>query len=277
MLRLLIIALPLVVALPAAFDEQEVNALQFEVQSPLQFEVRSPPESRPLLPAATQDQHRSPATHSTPRAHHPSAPITIHAPGALERGQDDPPRDQLRHQPLRAQGHQPTTRRCARPCRQPRMQRAQLSVGRAAASARERPVHMLQAHARRPLPRLPQLCARREARRPPRAMQLALAISTRERACFADGLRVAPPVQAAAAASGRARRPSRSRHLRHDRQAQRRKHGHDDPATVTYGVKPVPAVSRARWSSRLRPRRRTAHTTHTSPPATLAAPTPCPS
>ncbi|KOO29030.1 hypothetical protein Ctob_006381 [Chrysochromulina tobinii] len=38
MLRLLIVALPLVVALPAAFDEQEVNALQFEVQSLLQFE-----------------------------------------------------------------------------------------------------------------------------------------------------------------------------------------------------------------------------------------------
>ena len=86
MLSLLIVALPLVIALPAAFDEQEVNALQFEVQSPLQFEVRSPPESRPLLPAATQDQHKSPATHSTPRAQyahsaqHPSAPITIHAP-----------------------------------------------------------------------------------------------------------------------------------------------------------------------------------------------------
>ena len=94
MLRLLVVALPLVVAFPAAFDEQEVNALQFEVQSPLQFEVqsplqfevRSPPESRPLLPAATQDLHKSPATHSTPRAQyahsaqHPSAPITIHAP-----------------------------------------------------------------------------------------------------------------------------------------------------------------------------------------------------
>ena len=39
MLRLLIVALPLVVALPAAFDEQEANAIQFEVQSPLQFEV----------------------------------------------------------------------------------------------------------------------------------------------------------------------------------------------------------------------------------------------
>jgi hypothetical protein len=50
MLRLLIVALPLVVALPAAFDEQELNAFQFEVQSRLQFKVRSPPESRPLVP-----------------------------------------------------------------------------------------------------------------------------------------------------------------------------------------------------------------------------------
>ena len=55
MLRLLIVALPLVVALPAALDEQEANAIQFELQSTLQFEVRSPPESRPLLPAATRD------------------------------------------------------------------------------------------------------------------------------------------------------------------------------------------------------------------------------
>ena len=37
MLRLLIVALPLVVALPAAFDEQEANAIQFEVQSPFQY------------------------------------------------------------------------------------------------------------------------------------------------------------------------------------------------------------------------------------------------
>ena len=50
MLRLLILALPLVVALPAAFDEQELNAFQFEVQSRLQSKVRSPPESRPLVP-----------------------------------------------------------------------------------------------------------------------------------------------------------------------------------------------------------------------------------
>eukprot|EP00900_Chrysochromulina_parva_P018233 jgi/Chrpa1/26410/Chrysochromulina_OHIO_Genome00008668-RA len=38
MLRFLLVALPLVVASPAAFDAQEVDALQFEVQSPLQFE-----------------------------------------------------------------------------------------------------------------------------------------------------------------------------------------------------------------------------------------------
>ena len=80
MLRLLIVALPLVVALPAAFDEQEANAIQFEVQSPLQFEVRSPPESRPHCPAATRDQHNSPATHSTPHAQHQDTHITMHAP-----------------------------------------------------------------------------------------------------------------------------------------------------------------------------------------------------
>ena len=45
MLHLLIVALPLVVALPAAFDEQELNAFLFEVQSRLQSNVRSPPES----------------------------------------------------------------------------------------------------------------------------------------------------------------------------------------------------------------------------------------
>jgi hypothetical protein len=79
-LRLLLVAFPLVIALPAAFDAQD--ALQFEVQSPLQLEVRSPPKSRPLRPAATRVQHDSPATaHSTPHAHHPpSAYITMDAP-----------------------------------------------------------------------------------------------------------------------------------------------------------------------------------------------------
>ncbi|KOO31651.1 hypothetical protein Ctob_011420, partial [Chrysochromulina tobinii] len=38
MLRLLIVALPLVVALPAALDRHEANAVQFEVQTTLQFE-----------------------------------------------------------------------------------------------------------------------------------------------------------------------------------------------------------------------------------------------
>ena len=80
MLRLLTIALPLVVAFLATFDEQEVDALQLEVQSPLQFQVRSPPEFRPLRPAATRDQHDSPQhtplhTNDTPSAH-----ITMDAP-----------------------------------------------------------------------------------------------------------------------------------------------------------------------------------------------------
>ena len=53
MLRLLLVALPLVVALPAVFDKQEANTIQFDALSPLQFEVRSPPKSRPVRPAAT--------------------------------------------------------------------------------------------------------------------------------------------------------------------------------------------------------------------------------
>jgi hypothetical protein len=84
-------------------------------------------------------------------------------------------------------------------------------------------------------------------------------VRARRLACFADGLRVAPPVQAAAAASGRARRPPHPRHLRHDRQARRRHHGHGDPAAVTPAGPPawprrreacvaVKPVSRA-WSS----------------------------
>ena len=64
MLRLPTIALPLVVAFLATFDEQEVDALQLEVQSPLQFQVRSPPEFRPLLPAATRDLHRTKPRHT---------------------------------------------------------------------------------------------------------------------------------------------------------------------------------------------------------------------
>jgi hypothetical protein len=112
------------------------------------------------------------------------------------------------------------------------------SFGRPCRCAREAGAHASGARARG--------CARaRDVRsracqipRPPRgAMQLALAIGMYERArrlaCFADGLRVAPLVQAAAAASGRARRPPRPRHLRHDQQARRRHHGHEDPAAIT--------------------------------------------
>jgi len=49
MLRLLLVALPLVVALPAAFDKPEL--LQFEAQSPLQLEVRSPPSPALFAPS----------------------------------------------------------------------------------------------------------------------------------------------------------------------------------------------------------------------------------
>jgi hypothetical protein len=64
MLRLLLVALQLDFALPAALDEQEANAIQFVVQTTLQFEVRSPPESRRLLPAATRDQHTTAPPHT---------------------------------------------------------------------------------------------------------------------------------------------------------------------------------------------------------------------
>ena len=90
-------------------------------------------------------------------------------------------------------------------------------------------------------------------------------VRARRLAYFADGLCVATPVQSAAAASGRARRPPRPRQLRHDWQARRRRHGHEDLAAGTPAgslplgpcsakpvpVKPVKPVSRARASSRL--------------------------
>jgi hypothetical protein len=131
-----------------------------------------------------------------------------------------------------AQGYQPTIHRCApQPGRPPCMRH---SLGRPCRCAREAGAHAARARGRAramsaPAPaRLRGLCARRGA------TPLALAIGTCERAhrlaCFADGLRVAPPVQAAAAASGRARRPPRPRHLRHDRQARCRHLGHEDPA-----------------------------------------------
>ena len=84
MLCLLIVALPLVVALPAAFDKQEVNVLQFEAQSPLQFEVRSPPESRifsPLHKPPHEINTIVPPKHTPLRTHNaPSAYITMDAP-----------------------------------------------------------------------------------------------------------------------------------------------------------------------------------------------------
>ncbi len=229
MLRLLLVAFPLVVALPAALDRHDANAIQFEVQPTLQFEVRSPPESRPLLPAATRDQHTTAPPHTHLRTHNTQAhasPCTRR--GTRARARRSTPRSTS--SPTSSSPRTPThqTRRCAQPCQQPRMQRAQLSVGPAAARATGAHAAGAHAHARRPHPRLPQLRARREARRPPRDSTCARHqhVRTRRHACFADGLRVARPVQAAAAASGRARRPPRLRHLRHDRQARRRHHGH---------------------------------------------------
>jgi len=151
--------------------------------------------------------------------------------------------------PLRAQG------RCAC-CRRARAAGAR-ARGRVRAMSAPAPA------------RLRRLRARREERRHLRWPSARASERARRLACFADGLRVASPVQAAAAARGRARRPPRPRHLRHDRQARRRHHGHEDPAAVTPagsaawpgGAKPVPVI-RARSSSRLRPRRRTARPAH---------------
>jgi hypothetical protein len=213
MLRLLLVALPLVVALPAAFDAQEVNALQFEVQSPLQFEVRSPPKSRPLRPAATRDQHDRPATaHSTPHAHHPpSAHITMDEPRHQNAGKTIHPTIYVVTNLFTAQGYQPTIHRCApQPGRPPRMRRSFRSAlplrarGRCACCRRTRTRPCTRA--RCPLPRLPDSAdsAPASARRHLRWPSARASERARRLACFADGLRVAPPVQAAAAACGRA-------------------------------------------------------------------------
>ena len=233
MLRLLIVALPLVVALPAAFDEQEVNALHFEEQSPLQFEVRSPPESRPHLPAATQDQHKPRRTllsaRTTPkRTHH-----NTRAGGTRAKARRSTPRSTSSptssspgtstHHPQVCLGPAGSHACSARSFRSALPLRAR---------SRDRCACCRRARARAPSAPAPgpTMCPPRGA---PASTQRNLhSPSARARArrlaCFADGLRVAHPVQAAAAESGRARRPLRPRHLRHDRQAQRRHHGHDD-------------------------------------------------
>ena len=147
------------------------------------------------------------------------------------------------------QGYQPTIRRCApQPGRPPRVRP---SFGRPCRCAREAGAHAAGARARgrarlramsAPVPaRLRKLRARREARRHLRWL------SARARAppclfCL-TACALLPLVQAAADASGRARRPPRPRHLRRDRQARRRHHGHEDPAAIT------PAGSAA-WPSR---------------------------
>ena len=120
----------------------------------------------------------------------------------------------------------------------------------------------------------PTMCSPRGARTSARDATCARDQHVRMRrlACFVDCLRVAPPVQAAAAA-----RPPRPRHPRHDQQTRRRHHCHEDPAAGTPAgsaawprrreacaceAVPVKPVIRTRSSSRLRPRRRTAQPAH---------------
>ena len=217
MLRLLIVALPLVVALPAAFDEQEVNALHFEEQSPLQFEVRSPPESRPHLPAATQDQHKPRRTllsaRTTPkRTHH-----NTRAGGTRAKARRSTPRSTSSptssspgtstHHPQVCLGPAGSHACSARSFRSALPLRAR-SRDRCACCRRAR----ARAPPSAPAPD-PTMCPPRGA---PASTQRNLhspsaRASARRLACFADGLRVAHPVQAAAAESGRARRPLRPR------------------------------------------------------------------
>ncbi len=112
MLRLLLVALPLVVASPAAFDAQEIDALHIEVQFPLQIEVRSPPESRPLRPAATRDQHDSPRIHTLHSARTTPANRTRHngrAAAHYNAGKTIHPTIFFVTNLFRAQGYQPTT------------------------------------------------------------------------------------------------------------------------------------------------------------------------
>ena len=151
MLRLLLVALPLVVALPAAFDKQEVDAqqvdaTQIEVQAPLQFEVRSPPKSRPLRPAATRDQHDCPATLHSART--PSAKRTHHngrAAAHWNAGKTIHATIYFVTNLFTAQGYTHHPQVCPQPGRPPRMRR---SFGRPYRCAREAGVHAAGARAR---------------------------------------------------------------------------------------------------------------------------------
>jgi hypothetical protein len=177
------------------------------VQFPLQIEVRYPPGSRPLRPSRHARSTRQPC-HTLHSASTTPANRTHHKgrAAALECGQDDPPFDLRRHHPLQRPGipsHHPQV--CPQPGRLSRMRR---SFGRPCRCAREAVAHAARARARScaraqcPLPRLPDSVdsAPAEARcslRWPSAR-----VRTRRLACFADGLRVASPMQAAAAANG---------------------------------------------------------------------------
>ena len=162
MLRLLIVALPLVVALPAAFEVQEANAIQFEVQSSLLFEVRSPPESRPLLPAAPQEINTTAPPHTPLRTHITHAhtsPCTRR--GTRARAKQSTPRSTSSPTSSSPGTTTHQTRRCApvpvgsNAC-SARSFRSALPL-RAGAQDRRTCCRFTRARARRPLPRLPQL------------------------------------------------------------------------------------------------------------------------
>jgi hypothetical protein len=151
MLRLLIVALPLVVALPAAFEEQEANAIQFEVQSPLLFEVRSPPESRPLLPAAPQEINTTAPPHTPLRTHITHA----HTSPCTRRGTRARARQSTPRSTSSPTSSSPGTPTGSNAC-SARSFRSALPL-RAGAQDRRTCCRFTRARARRPLPRLPQL------------------------------------------------------------------------------------------------------------------------
>jgi hypothetical protein len=127
------------------------------VQSPLQFEVRSPPDSRPLLPAAPQEINTTAPPHTPLRTHNTHAhtsPCTRR--GTRARARRSTPRSTW--SPTSSSPGTPTRRpQVCPPALQAATHAARAAFGRPCrcARARERPVHMLQVHARRPLPHAP--------------------------------------------------------------------------------------------------------------------------
>jgi hypothetical protein len=184
MLRLLLVALQLDFALPAALDEQEANAIQFVVQSTLQFEVRSPPESRPLLPAAARDQHTTAPPHAHLRTHNTQAhtsPCTRR--GTRARARRSTPRSTTITILFEPRDTNPPPAGVPGPASS---HACSAHSFRSAMPLRARPVHMLQmpTRTRAVRSRASPNYVPAERRAGLRATQLALAISTCERAAM---------------------------------------------------------------------------------------------